>query len=83
MAWNFEGDEVLFAAIAGLPKVAELIAAIPAEDLSRALDATEESYVQTAIELGYEETDAQQWASVIMLRLRIAMPIRLQLNESS
>jgi hypothetical protein len=32
MTFNAEEDEVLSAAIAGLPKIAELIATVPAED---------------------------------------------------
>jgi hypothetical protein len=39
---NLEGDQVFSAAIAGLPKVAELIAAVPAADRVRALEAVEE-----------------------------------------
>ena len=39
MTFNLEGDEILSAAIAGLPKIAELIAAIPTEDRARALEA--------------------------------------------
>jgi hypothetical protein len=39
MTFNAEEDEVLSAAIAGLPKIAELIATVPAEDRARALEA--------------------------------------------
>lgn len=67
-------DEILSAAIAGLPRVAKLIAAVPVEDRGRALDAAEKSYVQTALGLGYDEVDAQQWAAAIMFRLRIEVP---------
>jgi hypothetical protein len=48
MTFNLEGDEALSAAIAGLPKIAELIAAVPAEDRARALEAAEKSYVPCA-----------------------------------
>jgi hypothetical protein len=48
-----ELDEVLVAAISGIPKVAELIALIPAEDQLLALEAAEKS-LQTAHNLGYE-----------------------------
>ena len=71
MTVNLEGDETLSAAIAGLPKIAELIAAVPTEDRARALEAAEKSYVQTALNLGYDDADAQQWASAVMLRLRL------------
>jgi hypothetical protein len=71
MTSNLEGDEILSAAIAGLPKVAQLIAAVPAEDRARALEAAEKSYVQTALTLGYDDADARQWASAVLLRLRL------------
>jgi hypothetical protein len=51
MTFNLDRDEALSAAIAGLPKIAELIAAVPAEDRARALEAAEKSYVQTALTL--------------------------------
>ena len=71
MMFDLEGDETLSAAIAGLPKIAELIAAVPTEDRARALEAAKKSYVQTALNLGYDDADAQQWASAVMLRLRL------------
>jgi hypothetical protein len=64
MTFNLDGDEALSAAIAGLPKIAELIAAVPAEDRARALEAAEKSYVQTALTLGYEDANARQWVSI-------------------
>ena len=70
MAFNLEEDEVLSAAIAGVPKIAELIATVPAEDQARALEAAEKSYLQTARALGYGDADARQWASAVMFRLR-------------
>ena len=71
MMFNLEGDETLSAAIAGLPKIAELIAAVPTEDRARALEAAKKSYVQTALNLGYDDADAQQRASAVMLRLQL------------
>ena len=64
-------DEVLSTAIAGVPKVAEFIAAVPTEDRSRALDAAEKSYLKTAHTLGYQDAEAQQWVSAVMSRLRL------------
>jgi hypothetical protein len=71
MTFKADEDDVLSAAIAGLPKIAELIATVPAEDRARALQAVEKSYLQTAHTLGYEDADARQWASAVMFRLRI------------
>jgi hypothetical protein len=63
-------DEVLSAAIAGVPRVIELIATVPAEERGRALKAAEKSYLETAHTLGCQDTDAQQWAEAVMSRLR-------------
>jgi hypothetical protein len=71
MASIVEEDEVLSEAIAGVPRVAELIATVPDENRSRALEAAEKSYLQTAHTLGYQDADAQQWASAVMSRLLI------------
>jgi hypothetical protein len=71
MTLTLDEDEILSAAIAGVPRVAELIATVPAEDRSRALEAAEKSYLETAHTLGYQDADAQKWASAVMSRLRI------------
>jgi hypothetical protein len=67
---DLELDEVLVAAISAIPKVAELIALIPAEDQLLALEAAEKSYLQTAHNLGYEGAEAHEWASAILVQLR-------------
>jgi hypothetical protein len=68
-------DEVFSAAVKGLPKVAQLIATFPVEDRRRALlEAAEQSYLDTARELGYPEADARQWAAAVMFRLRLEQP---------
>ena len=59
----------------GLPQVAELIATFPFEDRRRALEAAEQSYLETAKRLGYQEADALQWAAAVMFRLRLTEPI--------
>jgi hypothetical protein len=64
-------DEVLSAAIAGVPRVAELIATVSTEERARALEAAEKSYLETAHSLGYPDPDARQWAATVMSRLRI------------
>ena len=67
-------DEVFSAAIEGLPKVAELIATFPVEDRRRALEAAEQSYLDTARELGYLEADARKRGAAVMFRLRLEQP---------
>jgi hypothetical protein len=75
MSQDLQNDTVLSNVIAGLPKVAELIATVPAERRPKALAAAEESYFRTARALGYREDTARQWSSVVMSRLREEMPL--------
>ncbi len=70
MASISKKEEILEAAVAGIPKVAELVASIPEQDRTRALDAAERSYRQTVLNLGYEEGPAEAWVSAIMVRLQ-------------
>jgi len=71
MSLALEEDQVFSAAIAGIPRIVELIATVPDEDRSRVLEAAEKSYIHTAHSLGYQDADAQQWASAVMSRLLI------------
>lgn len=80
MTFIMSDDEVLSIAIAGVPKVAEFIAGVPMEHRSRALDAAEQSYLQTAHTLGYQDAEAQQWVSAVMARLRLRRE-RLQATD--
>ena len=70
MASNSESEQILEMAIAGISRVAQAIAAMPAEDRARALEAAERSYCQTALDLGYGEAQAESWAAALMFRLR-------------
>ena len=60
-------------AFAGIPRVAELIAALRLEDRIRALDAAEQRYKQMARDLGVSEGAADVWAAAVMslIRLRV------------
>jgi len=69
VAFNSEHEMIFEAAIAGIPRVAELIAAIPPEQRVTALNAAEQSCQKTARDLGYEDAAAQQWASELISRL--------------
>jgi hypothetical protein len=70
-----EDDAVLSAAIDGIPKIAERIADLSPSVRSLALAAAEQSYLQTARSLGYDELDAQLWASSVMVHLQIGEEI--------
>ena len=48
-------EETLQGAIVGLPRVADALVAVPADALARALTAVEESYRQSARDLGYDD----------------------------
>ena len=68
---DLENDEAFSAAIQGLAKVVALITAVPEEKRSLALAAAQQSYLRSAQALGYEESDAQQWASALVSLLEI------------
>jgi hypothetical protein len=74
MAIEWSRDEVFTSAVAGLPKVAELIATLSSDDRRKALEAVEKSYLETAQALGYEKADALVWAEAVMFRLRPTQP---------
>jgi hypothetical protein len=64
-AWKRNTD-----AMDGLSRVARAMVALPAEARTKAFAAAEESYRQTARELGYDETEVEEWTAGIMFRLR-------------
>jgi hypothetical protein len=70
MGFNPETEKILKAAVAGMPRVAKIIADIPTESREPALKAAERIYQQTVRDLGYAEVAAQRWALVAMSRLR-------------
>ena len=59
-------EEILEIAVAGVPRVARVIAAIPAEHWAEALAAAERSYLRTARDLGYGEVTAQNLVRAVM-----------------
>jgi hypothetical protein len=73
MAVHFEGQEVLEAVVAGIPAMADFIAAMPDGQRAIALDALERHYLQTAQNLGCAVLPARMWASAVMLHLRDRM----------
>ena len=65
-----KSDEVLRSALAGVPRVATVIAYMPPQERERALAAAEQSYERTAQELGFTRAAARQWASTVLRRLK-------------
>jgi hypothetical protein len=52
------------------PLLVFLIATFPFEDRQRALEAAKQSYLETALGLGYEEATALRWAEAVVFRLQ-------------
>ena len=52
MAVSSQEDEFLEAAVAAIPRIAELIAALPSEDRAGALEVAERQFLQSAEEFG-------------------------------
>jgi hypothetical protein len=75
LAHTEQDPAVLSAAIDGIPKIAERMANLSPRVRSRALAAAEQSYLQTARSLSYDEPDAQLWASTVMVQLQIGEEI--------
>jgi dihydrodipicolinate synthase/N-acetylneuraminate lyase len=69
MMSNSEREEILEATIAGMPRVAQVIAAIPAKHRGNALEAAEQSYLQSVQDLGYAEAATRKWVSAVMFQL--------------
>ena len=73
MQSDSRNQDIFEMAFAGIPRVAELIAALRLEDRIRALDAAEQRYKQMARDLGVSEGAADVWAAAVMslIRLRV------------
>ena len=65
-----EREEILQAAIAGVRRVAQAIAALPEGDQERAFAAAKRTYEQTVRDLEYSDDVARSWVSAMMHRLR-------------
>jgi hypothetical protein len=62
--------EALQGVINGLSRVAEAMAAVPANQRSKAMTAVEAIYRQSALELGYSDSEARDWVTAIMFSLQ-------------
>jgi len=66
MALSSEEDNFLEAAVAAIPKISELIAAMAAEDRAEALDTAERRFLQTAEDVGCTGPAARDWTNAVM-----------------
>jgi len=71
----------LQAVINGLLRVAEVIAAVPANERFKALAAAEGSFRQSALELGYSDSETRDWVTAIMFSLRVQVQARQSAEE--
>jgi hypothetical protein len=70
MASKSNEEAILQEAVAGISRVAKAIASLPVGDRSRAFEAVERSYRETARNLGFAEGQASGWAASLVVRLR-------------
>ena len=66
MAVSSQEDEFLEAAVAAIPRIAELIAALPSEDRAGALEVAGRRFLQSAGEFGCAESGSQDWTAAVM-----------------
>jgi hypothetical protein len=65
-----EQEAIVQAAIAGIPKIASAIAALPKEHHEQAFKAVEQSYRETIQNLNYPEASAKAWILAVMFSIR-------------
>jgi hypothetical protein len=66
-------QDVFELAFAGIPRVAEVIAALRLEDRPRALHAAEQRYRQMARDAGVSEGAADVWGAAVISLIRLRM----------
>ena len=70
MAVSSQENEFLETAVAAIPKIAELIAALPSEDRAGALEVAERRFVRTAEEFDCAESGSRNWTAAVIRILR-------------
>ena len=66
MAISSQENQFLEIAVAAIPKIAELIAALPSEERAGALEVTERRFLRSAKEFGCAESGSQNWTAAVM-----------------
>ena len=75
-------EQVLEAAVAGIPEIARMIAFLPHESRESAFGAAERIYLQTAKDLGGAEDLALNWTMAAMFHLREEVEEQLLTNRT-
>jgi hypothetical protein len=78
-----EVDEFLEVASAALPRITEMIFALPAEHRAGALKMAERRYRQAARDFGCAEADSERWVAAVMRKLRTLMEQGDSVRETS
>jgi DNA-directed RNA polymerase specialized sigma24 family protein len=73
MPLSAEVDEFLEVASAALPRITEMIFALPAEHRASALEMAERRYRQAARDFGCAEANSERWVAAVMRKLRTLM----------
>jgi hypothetical protein len=76
-------EEVLEAAIRGIPKVAAAIVAVPPKARTRAVAAAEQSYRQTALSVGYNPAEVESWVEAVVYFLRAEIDAHAPLGQGN
>jgi DNA-directed RNA polymerase specialized sigma24 family protein len=71
MPLSSEEDKFVEVASAALPKIVDIIAALPPEHRAGALELAERRYMQAARDFGCTLAETERWVSAIMRKLRI------------
>jgi hypothetical protein len=66
-------DQAFEEIVSGLPRIAANIVHLPAASRTIALQATERSYYELALDWGYPELRAKRWATLVMVALQRAI----------
>jgi hypothetical protein len=78
MGRHMKNEDVLQSVILGIPRVAKRIVGLPKEQREKALAAVEQTYLRTATDLDYGESEARDWISAIMDCLRTEVEERVR-----
>jgi hypothetical protein len=73
MTSRSEEDEFLRVAFAAIPRITEMIAALPAENRAGALEVARRRYMQAAQDFGCTTSDAERSVDVVMRKLQAQM----------
>ena len=81
MAISLQDNGFLETAVAAIPRIVDLIAAMPSEDRAGALDVAERRFHRTAEEFGCAESASRNWIAAVMRILRERVEDRVSVKQ--